>query len=96
MSAFPTDELAAAVAANFGMQIPFYANPAFASMAAPRGGVALCLNQQGRRNGDALVRFQSQDQRDMGLKRHKQQIGSRYVDVYRSSGDEYNVAGGEL
>lgn len=60
-----------------------------------RGGVALCLSAQGRRNGEALVRFVSQEHRDMALKRHKHHIGSRYIEVYRASGDDFlSVAGG--
>jgi hypothetical protein len=46
-----------------------------------RGGVALCLSPQGRRNGEALVRFVSQEHRDMALKRHKHHIGPRYIEV---------------
>lgn len=46
-----------------------------------RGGVALCLSPQGRRNGEALIRFISQEHRDMALKRHKHHIGSRYIEV---------------
>lgn len=60
-----------------------------------RGGVALCLSPQGRRNGEALVRFESQEHRDMALKRHKHHIGQRYIEVYRATGDDFvNVAGG--
>lgn len=60
-----------------------------------RGGVALCLSPQGRRNGEALVRFVSQEHRDMALKRHKHHIGNRYIEVYRASGDDFlSVAGG--
>lgn len=60
-----------------------------------RGGVALCLSAQGRRNGEALVRFMSQEHRDMALKRHKHHIGNRYIEVYRASGEDFlNVAGG--
>ncbi|KFM78083.1 RNA-binding protein fusilli, partial [Stegodyphus mimosarum] len=60
-----------------------------------RGGVALCLSPQGRRNGEALVRFESQEHRDMALKRHKHHIGQRYIEVYRATGEDFiNVAGG--
>lgn len=60
-----------------------------------RGGVALCLSVQGRRNGEALIRFVNQEHRDMALKRHKHHIGQRYIEVYRASGDDFlNVAGG--
>ena len=61
-----------------------------------KGGVALCLSPQGRRNGEALVRFTSQEHRDMALRRHKHHIGQRYIEVYRANGEDFvNVAGGE-
>lgn len=60
-----------------------------------RGGVALCLSAQGRRNGEALVRFVSAEHRDMALKRHKHHIGPRYIEVYKATGDDFiDVAGG--
>ncbi|XP_066954817.1 epithelial splicing regulatory protein 1 isoform X5 [Macrobrachium rosenbergii] len=60
-----------------------------------RGGVALCLSPQGRRNGEALIRFISPEHRDMALKRHKHHIGNRYIEVYKATGDDFiNVAGG--
>lgn len=46
-----------------------------------RGGAALCLNAQGRRNGEALVRFESEEHRDLALQRHKHHMGSRYIEV---------------
>ncbi|XP_049817658.1 RNA-binding protein fusilli isoform X2 [Aethina tumida] len=67
----------------------------FRGLNVAKGGVALCLSAQGRRNGEALVRFVSQEHRDMALKRHKHHIGSRYIEVYRASGDDFlSVAGG--
>lgn len=46
-----------------------------------RGGAALCLNAQGRRNGEALVRFVSEEHRDLALQRHKHHMGNRYIEV---------------
>lgn len=43
--------------------------------------MALCLNAQGRRNGEALVRFINQEHRDLALERHKHHMGSRYIEV---------------
>jgi len=61
-----------------------------------RGGVALCLSAQGRRNGEALVRFVSPEHRDMALKRHKHHIGPRYIEVYKATGEDFiDVAGGK-
>lgn len=48
-----------------------------------RGGVALCLNAQGRRNGEALVRFVSEEHRELALQRHKHHMGNRYIEVRR-------------
>lgn len=47
-----------------------------------RGGAALCLNAQGRRNGEALVRFESEEHRDLALQRHKHHMGTRYIEVH--------------
>uniref|UniRef100_A0A8C7CI13 Epithelial splicing regulatory protein 2 n=1 Tax=Oncorhynchus kisutch TaxID=8019 RepID=A0A8C7CI13_ONCKI len=60
-----------------------------------KGGVALCLNAQGRRNGEALVRFINQEHRDLALERHKHHMGSRYIEVYKATGEEFlKIAGG--
>lgn len=48
-----------------------------------RGGAALCLNAQGRRNGEALVRFVSEEHRNLALQRHKHHMGNRYIEVTR-------------
>uniref|UniRef100_A0A3Q3EEG5 Epithelial splicing regulatory protein 1 n=1 Tax=Labrus bergylta TaxID=56723 RepID=A0A3Q3EEG5_9LABR len=60
-----------------------------------KGGAALCLNAQGRRNGEALVRFISEEHRDLALKRHKHHMGSRYIEVYKATGEDFlKIAGG--
>ncbi|CAF1344615.1 unnamed protein product [Rotaria sordida] len=60
-----------------------------------KGGVALCLSSQGRRNGEALVRFVSTEHRELALRRHKHHIGQRYIEVYKASGRDFlNIAGG--
>lgn len=57
--------------------------------------MALCLSSLGRRNGEALIRFVSQEHRDIALKRHKHHIGPRYIEVYRATGEDFlSVAGG--
>lgn len=61
-----------------------------------RGGVALCLSSQGRRNGEALVRFVTAEHRELALRRHKHHIGQRYIEVYKASGRDFlNIAGGK-
>ncbi|KAM9409194.1 epithelial splicing regulatory protein 2 isoform 3-T3 [Pholidichthys leucotaenia] len=60
-----------------------------------KGGVALCLNAQGRRNGEALVHFINSEHRDLALERHKHHMGSRYIEVYKATGEEFlKIAGG--
>ncbi|KAL1115061.1 hypothetical protein AAG570_007092 [Ranatra chinensis] len=67
----------------------------FRGLNVAKGGVALCLSSLGRRNGEALVRFNCSEHREMALKRHKHHIGQRYIEVYRASGEDFvNVAGG--
>ncbi|XP_069076587.1 epithelial splicing regulatory protein 1 isoform X1 [Pleurodeles waltl] len=60
-----------------------------------KGGAALCLNAQGRRNGEALVRFVSEEHRELALQRHKHHMGTRYIEVYKATGEDFlKVAGG--
>uniref|UniRef100_A0A8C7S9M0 Epithelial splicing regulatory protein 1 n=1 Tax=Oncorhynchus mykiss TaxID=8022 RepID=A0A8C7S9M0_ONCMY len=60
-----------------------------------KGGAALCLNAQGRRNGEAMVRFISEEHRDMALQRHKHHMGNRYIEVYKATGEDFlKIAGG--
>ncbi|XP_037954877.1 RNA-binding protein fusilli isoform X2 [Teleopsis dalmanni] len=67
----------------------------FRGLNVAKGGVALCLSPLGRRNGEALIRFVSQEHRDMALKRHKHHIGNRYIEVYRATGEDFlSIAGG--
>ncbi|GCC25724.1 hypothetical protein chiPu_0004135 [Chiloscyllium punctatum] len=60
-----------------------------------KGGAALCLNSQGRRNGEALVRFINDEHRDLALQRHKHHMGNRYIEVYKATGEDFlKIAGG--
>lgn len=62
-----------------------------------RGGVGLCLSRQGRRNGEALIQFESREHRNLALSRHKHFIGNRYIEVYRASGEDFqSVAAGKF
>ena len=59
--------------------------------------MALCLSSQGRRNGEALVRFTTVEHRELALRRHKHHIGQRYIEVYKATGQDFlNIAGGKL
>ncbi|XP_061771650.1 epithelial splicing regulatory protein 1 isoform X1 [Nerophis ophidion] len=67
----------------------------FSGLNIAKGGAALCLNAQGRRNGEALVRFISEEHRDLALQRHKHHMGNRYIEVYKATGEDFlKIAGG--
>uniref|UniRef100_A0A915DJP0 RRM domain-containing protein n=1 Tax=Ditylenchus dipsaci TaxID=166011 RepID=A0A915DJP0_9BILA len=53
------------------------------------GGIALCLSAEGRRNGEALVRFETPRHRDLALQRHRKFLHSRYIEVYRGTGEDF-------
>jgi len=67
----------------------------FRGLNVAKGGVALCLSEQGRRNGEALVRFDSKELRDLALRKHKHHLGQRYIEIYKATGKDFvGVAGG--
>ncbi|EDO47286.1 predicted protein, partial [Nematostella vectensis] len=61
----------------------------FRGLNIPRGGIAFCLNMQGRRNGEAFIRFENGDHRDLALRRHKMHLGTRYIEVYKASAQDF-------
>ena len=51
----------------------------------------------GRRNGEAIIRFASAEQKDLALRRHKHHLKQRYIEVYKATGRDFvNIAGGVL
>ncbi|PIC43386.1 hypothetical protein B9Z55_004149 [Caenorhabditis nigoni] len=61
----------------------------FAGLDIVPGGIALCLSSEGRRNGEVLVLFASQESRELALKRHRNFLLSRYIEVYKAGFDEF-------
>ncbi|KAF1763682.1 hypothetical protein GCK72_003627 [Caenorhabditis remanei] len=61
----------------------------FAGLDIVPGGIALCLSSEGRRNGEVLVQFATQESRDLALKRHRNFLLSRYIEVYKAGLDEF-------
>lgn len=61
----------------------------FAGLDIVPGGIALCLSSEGRRNGEVLVLFKSQESRDLALKRHRNFLLSRYIEVYKAGLEEF-------
>lgn len=57
----------------------------------------MCLSRQGRRNGEALVQFESREHRNLALARHKLFMGARYIELYKATSDDFlNVTAGKL
>ncbi|KAK3707994.1 hypothetical protein QZH41_010742 [Actinostola sp. cb2023] len=44
---------------------------------------------QGRRNGEAFIRFENAENRDLALKRHKMHLGTRYIEVYKATSQDF-------
>ena len=66
----------------------------FSGLNVSKGGVAVCLSKNGRRNGEALIYFENAEQRELALRKHKHHIGSRYVELYPGTGKEFiQIAG---
>ncbi|VDM33109.1 unnamed protein product [Hydatigera taeniaeformis] len=60
------------------------------------GGIALVLSKAGRRNGEAVIRFTSREQRDFALRKHKHHMNQRYIEIYAAQSAEFfAVAQGE-
>lgn len=58
------------------------------------GGAALCLNGQGGRNSEALVRL-TEEHSDLGLQRHRHHTETPYAEVYKTVSEDFlNSAGG--
>uniref|UniRef100_UPI00358EA02D epithelial splicing regulatory protein 2-like n=1 Tax=Myxine glutinosa TaxID=7769 RepID=UPI00358EA02D len=66
----------------------------FAGLNITRAGIAMCLNAYGRRNGEALVRFVDKVQRNLALARNKHYMGSRYLEIYKGTSEEFTKIAG--
>jgi hypothetical protein len=52
--------------------------------------VLLLFNRESRPLGEAIVRLYSEAQVEECMARHKERIGSRYVDIFKSSKEDWN------
>ncbi|XP_053559319.1 G-rich sequence factor 1 [Bombina bombina] len=55
-------------------------------------GITFILDQRGRKSGEAFVQFVSQENADQALLKHKQEIGSRYIEIFPSRRSEIQTA----
>uniref|UniRef100_A0A8C5LRN7 G-rich RNA sequence binding factor 1 n=1 Tax=Leptobrachium leishanense TaxID=445787 RepID=A0A8C5LRN7_9ANUR len=55
-------------------------------------GITFVLDQRGRKSGEAFVQLLSQEHADQALLKHKQEIGSRYIEIFPSRRSEVQTA----
>ncbi|XP_072112608.1 G-rich sequence factor 1 isoform X1 [Mobula birostris] len=57
----------------------------FAGLEIVEDGVALTRDHRGRNTGDAFVQFASQEMAERALAKDREMIGSRYIEIFRST-----------
>ncbi|KAM4710520.1 G-rich sequence factor 1 [Discoglossus pictus] len=55
-------------------------------------GITFVLDQRGRKSGEAFVQFLTQEYAEQALLKHKQEIGSRYIEIFPSRRSEIQTA----
>ncbi|XP_049434562.1 G-rich sequence factor 1 isoform X2 [Epinephelus fuscoguttatus] len=73
--------------------LPFSCNKAdiaqfFSGLEIEHNGITIVLDHKGRNSGEAFVQFSSKTAADEALKRDRQLIGNRYIEVFPSRLDE--------
>ena len=72
------------------LQIEFFNNGEEAcDVLDEEGGVLFVKKPDGRATGDAFVLFKEEAEGDKALLKHKEIIGSRYIELFRSVGNKY-------
>lgn len=50
-----------------------------------REGILIVMDRRGRASGEAYVQFETADDTEQALKRNREKIGHRYIEIFRSS-----------
>ncbi|XP_068089442.1 G-rich sequence factor 1 isoform X2 [Hyperolius riggenbachi] len=54
----------------------------FSGLSIADEGITFVLDQRGRKSGEAFIQFVSQEHAEQALQKHKQEIGSRYIEIF--------------
>ncbi|XP_054266493.1 heterogeneous nuclear ribonucleoprotein H-like [Macrosteles quadrilineatus] len=68
----------------------------FAGLEIVPNGIILPTDYNGRSTGEAYVQFVNKDVAEKGLQKHKEKIGHRYIEIFRSSLAEIRSAGPKM
>lgn len=64
----------------------------FSGLDVMENGITFITNYRGRNTGEAYVQFSSQEAVDEALRRDREEIGNRYIEVFPSSRDEIRLS----
>ncbi|XP_069599511.1 G-rich sequence factor 1 [Ranitomeya imitator] len=64
----------------------------FSGLSIAEEGITFVFDQRGRKSGEAFVHFVSDEHAEQALLRHKQEIGSRYIEIFPSRKNEIQNA----
>ncbi|XP_071972834.1 G-rich sequence factor 1 isoform X1 [Engystomops pustulosus] len=64
----------------------------FSGLSIADEGITFVFDQRGRKSGEAFVQFISEEHAEQALLRHKQEIGSRYIEIFPSRKNEIQNA----
>lgn len=59
-------------------------------------GILLVRYADGRPTGDAFVLFASEEHAQLALKKHKQRLGKRYIELFKSTAAEVTQVSAEM
>lgn len=67
----------------------------FEGLSVEKGGIHITLNREGRPSGEAYVVFETEEDAKSALKRDKEKIGERWIDIFEATkGEVYSMTGG--
>ncbi|XP_069092966.1 G-rich sequence factor 1 isoform X1 [Pleurodeles waltl] len=60
----------------------------FTGLSIAEDGITFVLDHRGKKSGDAFVQFMTAEMADRALLKHKEEMGNRYIEIFKSRRDE--------